>query len=177
MDTRAKGILLTVLSALLFGVTPVLASRTYELGSNAITTTFYREVLVMPVLLAVLLIRRTSLRVSRRQLLCLLLCKAGAALSAQPPVLKFFLQPDKGGILPIVAEPKFFPPVYPAYLFPQSTVIGRIKIQACHPVAPVLPRVAVPLKQLSQPSGQHQGFFRAYQVLLLMAHGGGLRLP
>ena len=45
MDTRAKGILLTVLSALLFGVTPVLASRTYELGSNAITTTFYREVL------------------------------------------------------------------------------------------------------------------------------------
>ena len=73
MDTRVKGILLTVLSALLFGVTPVLASRTYELGSNAITTTFYREVLVMPVLLAVLLIRRTSLRVSRRQLLCLFL--------------------------------------------------------------------------------------------------------
>ena len=70
---RVKGIVLTILSALLFGVTPVLTSKTYAMGSNALTVTFYREVLVMPVLLVVLLVRRVSLRVSRQQLLCLFL--------------------------------------------------------------------------------------------------------
>lgn len=63
-----KGILYTVLSALLFGIAPVLSARTYEMGSNALTLTFYRETMVVPLLLAVLLWRRVSLRVTGKQL-------------------------------------------------------------------------------------------------------------
>ena len=37
---KARGVLYTVISALLFGVTPVLASQTFDMGSNANTLTF-----------------------------------------------------------------------------------------------------------------------------------------
>ena len=57
-DKTLRGILMTIASALLFGVTPVLASLTYDMGSNANTLTFYRNLLVVPVLLAVMLVRR-----------------------------------------------------------------------------------------------------------------------
>lgn len=70
---KAKGILLTFLSALLYGIAPVFSSKSYPLGSNPITLTFYREFLVLPLLLAVLLLRRVSLRVTRQQLITLLL--------------------------------------------------------------------------------------------------------
>ena len=65
---KGKGVLFTGLSALLFGLAPVLSSKTYQLGSNAFTLTFYREAMVLPLLLAVLLLRRVSLRVTWRQL-------------------------------------------------------------------------------------------------------------
>ena len=61
---RAKGIIYTGLSALLYGLAPVLSAKTYQLGSDALTLTFYRELLVLPLLLAVLWRRRTSLRVT-----------------------------------------------------------------------------------------------------------------
>jgi len=70
---KAKGILLTFLSAILYGIAPVFSSKSYPLGSNPITLTFYREFLVLPLLLAVLLLRRVSLRVTRKQLITLLL--------------------------------------------------------------------------------------------------------
>ena len=65
---KGKGVLFTGLSALLFGLAPVLSSKTYQMGSNAFTLTFYREAMVLPLLLAVLLLRRVSLRVTWRQL-------------------------------------------------------------------------------------------------------------
>lgn len=65
---KAKGVLFTALSALLYGLAPVLSAKTYEMGSNALTLTFYRELLVLPLLLAVLLWRRVSLRLPLRQL-------------------------------------------------------------------------------------------------------------
>lgn len=65
---RVKGIVFTILSALLFGICPLFSTWSYRLGSNALTLTFYRELMVMPLLLAVLLIRRVSLRVTREQL-------------------------------------------------------------------------------------------------------------
>lgn len=63
-----KGILYTALSALLYGIAPVLSAQTYAMGSNALTLTFYRESLVLPLLLGVLLWRRVSLRVTPKQL-------------------------------------------------------------------------------------------------------------
>lgn len=62
-----RGILYTVISALLFGVTPVLASWTYDMGSNALTLTFYRNLLVVPVLLAVMWVRRIPFGMTVRE--------------------------------------------------------------------------------------------------------------
>lgn len=59
-----KGILCTVLSALLFGFTPVLASYTYEMGSTPETLTFYRNAMAIPMALVILLVRRIPLKVS-----------------------------------------------------------------------------------------------------------------
>lgn len=41
-------------SAVLFGVTPAVASRIYSMGGNAVTLTFYRNLMAVPVLLALL---------------------------------------------------------------------------------------------------------------------------
>lgn len=61
-----KGVFCAVASALVFGITPVLASITFDMGSNAMTLTFYRNALAVPVLLVILLIRRVDLRISVR---------------------------------------------------------------------------------------------------------------
>lgn len=66
---RTKGIILTILSALLYGVTPVLASYTYDMGSNAQTLTFYRNLFVIPVAAVIILIRKTGFAVNGKQLL------------------------------------------------------------------------------------------------------------
>lgn len=66
-----KGTICAICSALVFGLTPVLASITFDMGSNALTLTFYRNTMAVPVLLVVLLIRKVNLRVTRRELLTL----------------------------------------------------------------------------------------------------------
>ena len=62
-SSQRRGVCFTVLSALLFGVTPILASWSYDLGSTPETLTFYRNLLVVPILLLLLLIRKKSLAV------------------------------------------------------------------------------------------------------------------
>ena len=66
-----KGIFYSVSSALVFGITPVLASLTFQLGSNALTLTFYRNGMAVPVLLIILLIRKVDLRIKPKELLAL----------------------------------------------------------------------------------------------------------
>ncbi len=66
------GISCAVCSALIFGFTPVLASITFEMGSNALTLTFYRNTMAVPVLLVILLIRKIDLRITGRELLALI---------------------------------------------------------------------------------------------------------
>lgn len=65
------GTLYAIASALVFGLTPILASMSYDLGSNAITMTFYRNAMAVPVILAILLFRRVSLKVSLKEFLSL----------------------------------------------------------------------------------------------------------
>ena len=72
MNNKVKGMALTIASALLFGVTPVLASLTYDIGSNANTLTFYRNLLVVPVAAVVMLVKKISFRVTGKELLLLL---------------------------------------------------------------------------------------------------------
>ena len=60
MEHRKQGVLFTVLSALLFGITPIWASLSYDLGSTPETLTFYRNLLVVPILFVILLIQKKS---------------------------------------------------------------------------------------------------------------------
>ena len=66
-----KGTFCSVVSALVFGFTPVLASVTFDMGSNAMTLTFYRNALAVPVLLVILLLRKVDLRISLKDFLVL----------------------------------------------------------------------------------------------------------
>lgn len=63
----AVGTLLTVISALIFGLTPMLNTATYDMGGNPMTMTFYRNFIAVPILFAILKFRRVSLGISPRQ--------------------------------------------------------------------------------------------------------------
>lgn len=62
-----KGVLMTCISAALFGITPVLASKTYEMGSNALTLTFYRNLMAVPVLLILMAARKIPFTLSWKE--------------------------------------------------------------------------------------------------------------
>ena len=62
-----KGVAMTCVSAALFGVTPVLASKTYEMGSNALTLTFYRNLMAVPVLLILMAVRKIPFKLSWKE--------------------------------------------------------------------------------------------------------------
>ena len=74
---KARGVMYTVLSALLFGVTPVLASWTFDMGSNANTLTFYRNLLAVPVLVVVMLVKHIPFGLTGRELGLLILVGVG----------------------------------------------------------------------------------------------------
>lgn len=73
MNRMLRGMVFTIISALLFGVTPILASMTFQMGSNANTLTFYRNIMVVPVLLCIMGIRKTPFRITLKELGFLLL--------------------------------------------------------------------------------------------------------
>ena len=62
---KAKGIAATVLSALLFGFTPIIASQTYTMGSNPETLTFYRNLFAVPMLFIVLCIQKDEMKLPK----------------------------------------------------------------------------------------------------------------
>ena len=72
MTSKFKGMVYTIVSALLYGVTPVLASLTYEMGNNAATLTFYRNLLAVPVAAAVMLAKKIPFRLTKKELVLLL---------------------------------------------------------------------------------------------------------
>ncbi len=55
-----KGIIFTILSAIIYGVMPVFCHQVYDLGANAITLTFYRSLLVLPVLFVLMMQQKIS---------------------------------------------------------------------------------------------------------------------
>lgn len=77
MDRKRAGMLLTTLSAVLFGVTPAVASVVYAMGGNAVTLTFYRNLMVVPVLLVLMKRAGVPFRVTRREAGLLLLMGVG----------------------------------------------------------------------------------------------------
>lgn len=63
---KIKGIIFTIFSALLFGVTPILASKTYDMGSNPETLTFYRNLLVVPILFVIMLVKKVDFKIDKK---------------------------------------------------------------------------------------------------------------
>jgi len=59
---KQSGVLKTMSSALIYGFTPTLCAATYALGNNFATMTFFRNLLVVPVTLAVLLLKHKKWR-------------------------------------------------------------------------------------------------------------------
>ena len=55
-----KGIVYTLVSALLYGFTPILGYVTYSLGNDPITLTFFRNILTIPVLLFIIFKNKIS---------------------------------------------------------------------------------------------------------------------
>lgn len=65
---KIKGILFTILSAVIFGFTPALASITYGLGNNSLSMTFYRNLFAIPFLFLILKYKRIQLKAEKSEL-------------------------------------------------------------------------------------------------------------
>lgn len=64
----SKGKLCLVLSALIYGIAPMLAKLAYRGGANGITLTFLRAFLMLPVLAAIMTARGQSFRLTKKEL-------------------------------------------------------------------------------------------------------------
>ena len=62
-----KGIIFTIISAFVFGFTPILAKLTYDGGNNAITLTFLRALLGLPFLYAGMRKNHTPMKITKRE--------------------------------------------------------------------------------------------------------------
>lgn len=65
---QLKGIFYTMLSAVLFGITPILTTIIYGCGANAITVVFYRSLFVIPILYGIMQWKHISLQISAHDL-------------------------------------------------------------------------------------------------------------
>ncbi|MGX8852896.1 DMT family transporter [Amedibacillus sp. YH-ame10] len=65
---RTKGIIYTVISAILFGITPILASWVYAYGISSITIVFFRSLFVLPILYVLMKSQKISLHIQRQDL-------------------------------------------------------------------------------------------------------------
>ncbi len=77
MDNKGKntyrGISAALLSAVLFGVTPILAKLSYSGGNNGITLTFLRSAFALPILWGILRYKGISLSITKSEIKALLL--------------------------------------------------------------------------------------------------------
>lgn len=66
MNVKTQGAIAMLLSAFLYGTTPIMGQLSYNGGSNSMMLTFLRAALSLPVLLVIVLAQRQSLRISKR---------------------------------------------------------------------------------------------------------------
>ncbi|MCI5997354.1 MAG: DMT family transporter [Parvimonas sp.] len=64
-----KGIIFTIISAFVFGFTPILAKFTYDGGNNAVTLTFLRALLGIPFLYFGMKKNKTTMKITKREFL------------------------------------------------------------------------------------------------------------
>ena len=122
------GILLTILSALLFAISPVLVSWTYGWGNNPLTMVMFRNLFVLQVLLILMKKDHTAIRLPREQFFQLLFIAAmGSCLT---PLLLYssysYIGVGAGTTL------HFFYPIFVALFcrFFYHETLGKAKIRA-----------------------------------------------
>lgn len=62
---RIKGIFATILSAILFGLTPLLTTMIYGYGATSMTVVFFRSLFVLPILAMMMYNKKISFQISR----------------------------------------------------------------------------------------------------------------
>ncbi len=67
-----KGVIYTIISAVVYGFTPILAKLTYVAGNNAITLTFFRVVFAVPFLYFGVSKSKSNLKITRKEFFDLL---------------------------------------------------------------------------------------------------------
>lgn len=65
---RTKGIIYTIASAILFGITPLITTLIYQYGTNSMTVVFFRSLFVIPMLALIMKIKHISFNISLRDL-------------------------------------------------------------------------------------------------------------
>ena len=65
---RTKGIIYVLISALIYGFTPVLCSMTYDMGNTPLTITFFRSFFVLPVLAILMKKDHISMKITKIEL-------------------------------------------------------------------------------------------------------------
>lgn len=65
---KERGYFLTILSAIIFGFTPILAKITYNMGSNGITLAFFRHLFVIPILFLIIKLLKINYKITLEQL-------------------------------------------------------------------------------------------------------------
>lgn len=69
----AKGTLFAIIAAIIFGFTPVGSDLVFGMGSDPVTLTFHRNLLVIPVLFVIMIIKKIDFRLNLKQFLTLLM--------------------------------------------------------------------------------------------------------
>lgn len=67
MNTKQQGILFTVISTIIFGITPAIGKMTYSMGNNGIQLAFLRHLFVVPLFLFIVLYQGLSLKLTKQQ--------------------------------------------------------------------------------------------------------------
>lgn len=62
---RIKGIFATILSAILFGLTPLLTTMIYDYGATSMTVVFFRSLFVLPILAIIMYNQKISFHISK----------------------------------------------------------------------------------------------------------------
>ena len=65
--SKNKAIICVIMSALIYGLTPIFCSYTYEMGNNAYSLTFFRSALVVPVLFFLMIKNSISFRLTLKE--------------------------------------------------------------------------------------------------------------
>ncbi|MEG0365556.1 MAG: EamA family transporter [Coprobacillus sp.] len=72
MSIKNKGIIFTMIATIIFGITPIIGKLTYAMGNNGIQLAFLRHLFVLPLFLIILIYKKISFKVSKKQLIDIL---------------------------------------------------------------------------------------------------------